>query len=1047
MDRPKDRRRLKLEPLKLGSSANNDTSPPKTPDTEDNKAKETPVSVSQPDLSTQHETVESEEFKRPNLGLGPSHEAQVEERSLEREAQEKQRDQPDDDNECKENPMSDENRELIDVWMQTEDEARAEEEDNVMTRDNYEANFKEEVALYNLYKHHYFDEQWLLYSKETSKDRKDEDWFIHSPTVLEATDPQYLCDMCRHVDFTVLFTHRDLKPQGNKDPSTACIELYGLSRVLNEKSTCSFCNLVREAIEQQCTAEELAKARQTKAGKISIDILDDGPDCALRLAVGFSHLATKVIMQRMASEDEPFALQGLPVRKDAADITRLCNWIRTCEGSHPKLHKSIHAFSPEMETLRVIDVDEGCLVTVPTPCRYACLSYVWGKNAASLVHLTLETKATLESPGIFSNGSIVISQTYLDAIKVTRDIGLRYLWIDALCIVQDDYAEKAIIVSQMAAVYGNAVINIVASTNFSPDGGLPGVGSTPRARSQVVKQIQGLSVGAVFHDSRQPYHEIEDAIWNSRAWTFQERHLSQRAVYFTASQLYFTCPHGTACEDTVPTSTRDLKPTVPVDRPKFEEAIYPLMFYIWSDPTQTEFPNKRFKLAGTGTESDTLVSTREELPTPTYRAMPVAAYRSGTLPMEGETLWKTYREAVNMYTKRKMTWQSDAINAFQGVTDLISQGVNTTFWYGIPEFAFDQALLWYPQEPLTRRTYLGAAPSWSWAGWEGHTKYRGRGWHNAIAVAPFNVVHWLTHPSSIGTVVRYLVARGDSPERVAKIVQAAKEQPKSLNSWVHAFLYQLEDLDDGWKDEKDTSRNELYFSHPAYPGLRFTYPINLPGKPLLPRHLPDGTLPFTARSVEARFTDMSTTAHKSMPVEDEFLQIGLNDAGKYGSGSRRPWEFAVYHQGYRAGFLSLNVPLSSIDRASASYRLVAMSRDMVPQIAPPPCGWDFYWNLNPRRMQDSVFFDEEWGRPEDRRKWTLFTDSEPGRGPGRENGDPRWDLGRYETPAINDVYNVLLLENKTGENGEWWEERIGVGKIHVGAFWIARPVIEKFALR
>ncbi|KAK0658716.1 heterokaryon incompatibility protein-domain-containing protein [Cercophora samala] len=1041
MDQHRDRRRLKLEPAKTTFGTNNDANPPKTPDTADSKPAET--SAPQPEPTTD-ETVESEQFKR--LGLGPSHEAQVEERRLEREALGKQSNEPDEDNEYRENPMSDEKRELIDVWMQTEDEAKAEEDNSVMTRDNYEAKFKESVALHNVYNHHYFDEEWLLYSKDDAETRKEEDWFIHSPTVLETSDPQYLCDMCRHLDFTVLFTHRDLKPQGNKDSSSSCIELYGLSRVLNETSTCCFCNLVREAIEQQCTAEELAKARKTKAGKISIETLDDGSDCALRLEIGFSHLATRVVMQMMAPEDNPIPLQGLRVRQDAADTTRLGTWIRTCEDKHPKVHRSIHAFPPEMETLRVIDVDDGCLATVPTPCRYACLSYVWGKNASTHLHLTSETKATLESPGVFHDGTIIISQTYLDAIKVTRDIGLRYLWVDALCIVQDDDAEKAIIISQMAAVYGNAVINIVASTNFSPDDGLPGVGNTSRTRSQIVKQIQGLSVAASFHDPRQPYHEIEDTVWNSRAWTFQERHLSQRAVYFTASQLHFTCPHGTACEDTVPVSTWDLKPTVPIDQPKFEEAIHTLMFYIWSDPTQTEFPNKRFKLGGLGAESQTMIS-REEEPTPTYRAMPVAAYRSGTLPMEGETLWKTYREAVNMYTKRKMTWQSDAINAFQGVTDLISQGVNTTFEYGIPEFAFDQALLWYPQEPLTRRTFVGAAPSWSWAGWEGHTTYRGRGWHNAIAVAPFNVVQWLTNPSSIDTVERYLLARGDSPEQVADFVQRANERPAFLKYWVHAFLYHLDGSDDGWKDERDTSRNEHYFSHPAYPGLRFTYPVNLPGKPVLARHLSDGTLPFTAHSIGARFTDMSATAHKSMPIEDDFLQLGLNDAAKSVPGSRRPWEFVVYHQGYRAGFLSLNIPRSSIDPTSTSYRLVAMSRDMVPQIAPPTCGWDLYWKMTAREFQATIFLDREWGRPEDRKRWTLFTDAVPSTRTVRENGDPHWDMGRYDTPAVLDVYNVLLLENKTGENGEWWEERIGVGKVHAGAFWMARPVVEKIALR
>ncbi|KAK4178050.1 heterokaryon incompatibility protein-domain-containing protein [Triangularia setosa] len=1041
MDQHRDRRRLKFESSKATSRALQErTGDQETPEQGSPRTQE--LENGKPAEPSADGRVESEQFKR--LGLGPSHAAQVEERRLEREELEKQRDALEQDNQYRENPMSDENRELIDVWMQTEDEARVEEEDNVMTRDNYEAKFEEDSRLHHEYNHHYFDEQWLLFSEENAHDKKDEDWFIHSPAVLETSDPQYLCDMCRHIDFTVLFSYRGLKPQGNKDSTTACIELWGLSRVLNEKSTCSFCNFVREAIEQQCTATELGKARETKAGKIWIDILDEGPDCALRLEIGFSHLATRVVIQRLASDDEPLPLQALPVRQDAADTKRLCRWIRTCEDTHPKVLGSIHTFPAEMKTLRVIDVEEGCLVTVPTPCRYACLSYVWGENASSHVHLTSETKAILENPGIFNKGSVSISQVYLDAIKVTRDIGLRYLWVDAFCIVQDDDAEKATIISQMGALYGNAVITITASASFSPLEGLPGVGKTSRTRSQVVKQLNGMSVAVAFHDSRQPYHEIEDAIWNSRAWTFQERHLSQRAVYFTTSQLHFTCAHGTACEDTVPLSTCDLKPTVPIDQPRFDNLIHDLMFYIWTDPTQTEFPNKRFKLGGLGAESQTMISLTDE-PTPTYRATPVAAYRSGTLPMEGETLWKTYREAVNMYTKRKMTWQSDAVSAFQGVTDLISQGVNTTFWYGIPEFAFDQALLWYPREPLIRRTFTGAAPSWSWAGWEGHTTYRGRGWHNGIAVAPFNAVRWLTNDDNLDTIKKYLAACGESPARVADFAQKAKDRPGFLQYWTHAFLYHLGGYNDGWKDERDTSRNEHYFSHSAYPGLRFTYPTNLPSQPLLPRHTPDGTLHFTAHTVPAHFTDMSTTTPKPMPIEDEFLQIGLNDAAKSSPGSRRPWEYIIYHQGYRAGFLSLNIPCPAVVSASTSYTLVAMSIDTIPQIAPPVCGWDFYWKMTPRELQASIFLDQEWGKS--RRKWTVYVDAPPSSSTVKEDGDPHWDGRRYGNPAVIDVYNVLLLETKVGENGERWQERTGVGKMFAGAFCMTKPDVERIALR
>ncbi|KAK3360988.1 hypothetical protein B0T24DRAFT_539708, partial [Lasiosphaeria ovina] len=72
----------------------------------------------------------------------------------------------------------------------------------------------------------------------------------------------------------------------------------------------------------------------------------------------------------------------------------------------------------------------------------------------------------------------------------------------------------------------------------------------------------------------------------------------------------------------------------------------------------------------------------------------------------------------------------------------------------------------------------------------------------------------------------------------------------------------------------------------------------------------------------------------------------------------------VIYQGYRTGFLSLNVSLSSLDTTTTSdgndkskYAFVAMSRDTVPSIAPPVGGWDAYWSFEPRRAQAMAYLE------------------------------------------------------------------------------------------
>ncbi|KAK0752744.1 heterokaryon incompatibility protein-domain-containing protein [Schizothecium vesticola] len=933
--------------------------------------------------------------------------------------------------------MSDDDRALINVWMQSEEEGRQDAETN---SEDYDTAFNTACQIFNQYKHHHFDGEWKVYSEDKYDNRRDEEWFISSPTILGDSDPEYLCDMCRHMDFAALLTRRGLP--GNNEPGSSVIQLPVLPGLFGPTG-CSFCTLVRRGLQDRCTPDEIDAAKEAKGGKMRLTVLDDGPDYALRLEVGLESVAPRVVVQMLAPEQAPLPLQGLLVRQDMADMGRLRTWIRTCEERHhdQAVTSPVASIPSGPSTLRVIDVEEGRVVTATTPCRYACLSYVWGNEAGA--QLTTETRSVLESVGGLTDVSIRLGQTLQDAVKVAKAIGLRYLWIDALCILQDDDEDKTDIISRMGAIYGNAVITIVASTNSTPTEGLPGVAKVPRTRAQVVQKMQGIALAAAFHDARLPYQDIEDSVWNSRAWTFQERQLSRRAVYFTSSQMYFTCPHEVVSEDTVPGLLTDQRPTQLMDRSRFQTRLWALMDYIWNDPTQTRFPNKTFHIHGLGSQAVSMMSSDESVPAPIYRATPVPTRGGGgALRVEGETVWKAYSDAVSMYTRRKMSWQTDALRAFHGVGDLVAQGVHTAFWHGLPEFNLDAALLWYPRELLTRRTHADASPSWSWAGWEGHAAYRGRGWRNAPAHPPASVVRWyqFKHPRDL--IHDFLVdGEPHTPAEIADFAFRTARRPAEVCSLDPAVVFRLADIGgDGWIHARDTDRNEHYYTHPAYPGLRFTYPATLPSQMLVTRAAPDGALFFVARTVPARLVDMATTPHNPVPGVDDFLQIGVGDDGGSSHRRRRPWEHIIYHQGYRAGFLARHAALD----ATARYALVAMSRDTVPGIAPPMGGWDAYWGLTPRRAQHMAFYEWEWG-DEGERMPVLGPNrhddgDEPYRGGGYENGDPRWDTARFGSPYMLDVYNVLLLERKKDEDDgrEWWE-RVGVGKMNSYAFWHAKP--------
>jgi hypothetical protein len=103
-------------------------------------------------------------------------------------------------------PLSDEEYEGYAVWIKTDDTDDAED---VIERRQYEESesAKELAQKFGEYVHHQYVKRWGLFEE---RDGKNEDWYIPDPTVLEEDDPDYLCDMCRHIDFHALFTQRGL---------------------------------------------------------------------------------------------------------------------------------------------------------------------------------------------------------------------------------------------------------------------------------------------------------------------------------------------------------------------------------------------------------------------------------------------------------------------------------------------------------------------------------------------------------------------------------------------------------------------------------------------------------------------------------------------------------------------------------------------------------------------------------------------------------------------------------------------------------------------
>jgi hypothetical protein len=164
--------------------------------------------------------------------------------------------------------------------------------------------------------------------------------------------------------------------------------------------------------------------------------------------------------------------------------------------------------------------------------RYAALSYCWGD---SMPVGGKTTSTTLES----RQREVALAKlprTLRDAIEVTVSWSLPYIWIDALCIIQGDTFDWHQESGDMALVYSHATATIAAAVSDHCDGGFLLDSLSEHDRSAIflptpLDRLQGEGWIREF---------FQTPLFN-RGWTLQERELSTRVVYFTASQVIFEC--------------------------------------------------------------------------------------------------------------------------------------------------------------------------------------------------------------------------------------------------------------------------------------------------------------------------------------------------------------------------------------------------------------------------------------------------------------------------------------------------------------------------
>lgn len=167
--------------------------------------------------------------------------------------------------------------------------------------------------------------------------------------------------------------------------------------------------------------------------------------------------------------------------------------------------------------------------------QFAALSYCWGGPQ------TLATTQTTAQD--FTDGMLFskFPKTLQDAIITTFKLNLRYLWIDCICIIQDDPDDVAREVSKMSQIFSEATVTISAASARSVHDGF----LEPRRPSvdpplKLTAEITGGDMGAIYMEQPQRYKPEDDPI-SLRAWTLQEHVLSSRTLMYSSRELWWSC--------------------------------------------------------------------------------------------------------------------------------------------------------------------------------------------------------------------------------------------------------------------------------------------------------------------------------------------------------------------------------------------------------------------------------------------------------------------------------------------------------------------------
>lgn len=462
-----------------------------------------------------------------------------------------------------------------------------------------------------------------------------------------------------------------------------CVHTGELDAKTNVTVKCEGCRILQEALE---LAGSRISDRQRhslfikgSAGRLTVSVSDG----RIEINTPFLNLPGvqngDIVIDIFTLPEEPCvpSLRVAPLLRETsieANLGDINSWIAKCEESHTQCVYTTTFLPKRLLNIRpdgIVSLVEQAALTAANEAtglsiRYACISHCWGKTRSR--HITHRSSLTHNMNGI---PVLELPKTFQDAVYIVQSLGMKYLWIDSLCIVQDDDEEWDAHVNEMAQIYQNAYITLAAGDGVDDDAGFF---LEPEAEFNEVRalEVSGTEGERIRINMRiLPPHPGASSTMSpleQRGWIFQERFLSRRFLCFRRNEIQWECLCDVACTCSSIDGCFNAQYIPDLPNPSFPEST-----------------SVKWKLARLNN-------------------------------MEKNNVLALWREMVGVYSQKLLSFEKDKLPALAGLAKLFAVALNDSYLHGHWEQELKYSLIW-------QRGGHGAGfgrpardhPSWSWA--------------------------------------------------------------------------------------------------------------------------------------------------------------------------------------------------------------------------------------------------------------------------------------------------------------------------------------------